>query len=71
MRPQPGKTHISTHTPLAGRDLTEDIFKVDLKISTHTPLAGRDAPEGVTRKSSLISTHTPLAGRDAHMIANG
>ena len=56
---------ISTHTPLAGRDLTRG--------STHT-IAGRflltrplrdvtiiDVP---ARKASSISTHTPLAGRD-------
>ena len=33
---------ISTHTPLAGRDLDEMSEETDEEISTHTPLAGRD-----------------------------
>ena len=34
--------HISTHTPLAGRDMTSSAVEKILLISTHTPLAGRD-----------------------------
>jgi len=33
---------ISTHTPLAGRDLKDSGFDAVIDISTHTPLAGRD-----------------------------
>ena len=33
---------ISTHTPLAGRDLQGSHWHRSLSISTHTPLAGRD-----------------------------
>ena len=57
---------ISTHAPLAGRDIIalregENI----LCISTHAPLAGRDIYKqtGVAELSG-ISTHAPLAGRD-------
>ena len=37
---------ISTHTPLAGRDLRSFAARYDLTISTHTPLAGRDQNTG-------------------------
>ena len=33
---------ISTHTPLAGRDLKIESLADSIQISTHTPLAGRD-----------------------------
>ena len=33
---------ISTHTPLAGRDLLLQFLRIFRPISTHTPLAGRD-----------------------------
>ena len=33
---------ISTHTPLAGRDINSQGETIDFRISTHTPLAGRD-----------------------------
>ena len=33
---------ISTHTPLAGRDLLDAQVPAGKTISTHTPLAGRD-----------------------------
>ena len=36
------RNDISTHTPLAGRDLIPKEDKATIKISTHTPLAGRD-----------------------------
>ena len=35
-------TEISTHTPLAGRDVGDQNKKRADGISTHTPLAGRD-----------------------------
>ena len=38
---------ISTHTPLAGRDLTFFFSLPVIHISTHTPLAGRDKGEFV------------------------
>ena len=58
---------ISTHTPLAGRDLCGHVYRSrsPISISTHTPLAGRDLCGHVYRSRSPISTHTPLAGRDA------
>ena len=36
---------ISTHTPLAGRDVEARAGIATLPISTHTPLAGRDPQE--------------------------
>ena len=56
--------NISTHTPLAGRDLVKFKNKSELCISTHTPLAGRDRIVTERKLKSVISTHTPLAGRD-------
>ncbi len=56
---------ISTHTPLAGRDLSWQQVAARMgHISTHTPLAGRDMTSSAVEKILLISTHTPLAGRD-------
>ena len=41
------KAYISTHTPLAGRDIDCRSDCAGCNISTHTPLAGRDyEPEG-------------------------
>ena len=37
-----GITHISTHTPHAGRDGLLARHAVGVRISTHTPHAGRD-----------------------------
>ena len=56
---------ISTHAPLAGRDLTS-LFAPDIvSISTHAPLAGRDRHElKALFCHADISTHAPLAGRD-------
>ena len=44
-----GVCRISTHTPLAGRDL--NLFQLILAqvISTHTPLAGRDGKDKIVR----------------------
>ena len=56
---------ISTHTPLAGRDLIAAAVMPTSEISTHTPLAGRDKkPRNRFNTFIAISTHTPLAGRD-------
>ena len=55
---------ISTHTPLAGRDLDVYGYAVNEHISTHTPLAGRDYSATERGRRIVISTHTPLAGRD-------
>ena len=33
---------ISTHAPLAGRDLIDTLAQNRIEISTHAPLAGRD-----------------------------
>ncbi len=60
---------ISTHTPLAGRDLKSlGLDDNALKISTHTPLAGRDEEKTETYILMQISTHTPLAGRDRYIL---
>ena len=57
--------HISTHTPLAGRDYNPFylVYLINC-ISTHTPLAGRDRKNIHSKIQREISTHTPLAGRD-------
>ena len=55
---------ISTHAPLAGRDLDIAHFGHVPKISTHAPLAGRDLLRGQKGSAVGISTHAPLAGRD-------
>ena len=57
---------ISTHAPLAGRDLRHQRTHADeRKISTHAPLAGRDPRMLPDFWPFLgISTHAPLAGRD-------
>ena len=67
---QPDKSKrvwISTHAPLAGRDMPCWLWGSRTKdISTHAPLAGRDKCHSGRRESRLqISTHAPLAGRDA------
>ena len=59
---------ISTHTPLAGRDILQHAVDVlHNVISTHTPLAGRDKRYTLFVLPPIISTHTPLAGRDVNM----
>ena len=56
---------ISTHAPLAGRDLEKlDSLTGHSFISTHAPLAGRDCEVDVGAPELVISTHAPLAGRD-------
>ena len=60
------RVDISTHAPLAGRDLGAGApYGLEYNISTHAPLAGRDNPSIEVRLTdSEISTHAPLAGRD-------
>ena len=57
-------TKISTHAPLAGRDVFCPVARVVIEISTHAPLAGRDVGGKALNASLFISTHAPLAGRD-------
>ena len=56
---------ISTHTPLAGRDMTENDKKKEfLRFLLTRPL--RDVTHHLLHRlcNIIISTHTPLAGRD-------
>ena len=63
---QSNKTKISTHAPLAGRDIAAIYHNAWFgSISTHAPLAGRDNNRQVILALHFISTHAPLAGRDA------
>ena len=55
---------ISTHTPLARRDLNKGLCGGSYEISTHTPLARRDNTLYSPFVRFSISTHTPLARRD-------
>ena len=59
---------ISTHAPLAGRDLKVGCLWDGLDISTHAPLAGRDAGLSGSAIMVDISTHAPLAGRDRSFV---
>ena len=61
---------ISTHTPLARRDLKKLYDQHLPKISTHTPLARRDAAQHFVAHLVAISTHTPLARRDLLRVAH-
>ena len=57
--------HISTHTPLAGRDWIGGIEASILPPFLLTrPLRDVTLPETVKTDIVVISTHTPLAGRD-------
>ena len=57
--------NISTHAPLAGRDLRALCGAAQKRrISTHAPLAGRDYFVVRCQHFLKISTHAPLAGRD-------
>ena len=63
--------HISTHAPLAGRDLVRHAGPIVVDISTHAPLAGRDlVVAGIKIFRKDISTHAPLAGRDHSRDSN-
>ena len=55
---------ISTHAPLAGRDVDPRRGLGLGVISTHAPLAGRDLKPYEYLRTNPISTHAPLAGRD-------
>ena len=60
-----GYTSISTHAPLAGRDIMDWFGDTFFIISTHAPLAGRDNwGYELICHPMVISTHAPLAGRD-------
>ena len=58
------EAYISTHAPLAGRDVCAFTCVFCMAISTHAPLAGRDNNRRKNIHEILISTHAPLAGRD-------
>ena len=60
----PNRYRISTHAPLAGRDLSKLAYSGIYSISTHAPLAGRDLGVPPKIAAKRISTHAPLAGRD-------
>ena len=60
---------ISTHTPLARRDLNCVQDLITSFISTHTPLARRDLRLAFATQALLISTHTPLARRDDNAVS--
>ncbi len=54
---------ISTHAPLAGRDVTDDFFLPSKQISTHAPLAGRDEAFNTGAKSiEQFQPTRPLRG---------
>ena len=56
---------VSTHTPLARRDLRRRAsFSHSVRVSTHTPLARRDFAFLAFWRTHYVSTHTPLARRD-------
>ena len=67
------QVEISTHTPLARRDVTlHKNYDYLLTISTHTPLARRDqAGTILSCYDTVISTHTPLARRDCRYFHFG
>ena len=57
---------ISTHAPLAGRDLrSKDILEIDTIFQPTRPLRGATGGLVVEFRLKAISTHAPLAGRDA------
>ena len=59
------KTSISTHTPLAGRDLPVHENPGRVQFLLTRPLRGATRMSVfAVETASLISTHTPLAGRD-------
>ena len=64
---------ISTHTPLAGRDLEPEPVWVDLpSISTHTPLAGRDMLAGDSFGSNQdFYSHAPRGARLEQTLTAG
>ena len=60
-----GKSSISTHAPLAGRDVFKgDNLRRDKAFQPTRPLRGATMDADVTGGVGGISTHAPLAGRD-------
>ena len=60
---QNGGIPISTHAPLAGRDVTFEIVKRQRVISTHAPLAGRDRRISFwARRITIFQPTRPLRG---------
>ena len=56
--------NISTHTPLAGRDMNSVVLIGRLTISTHTPLAGRDLSQGNNKSVPFdFYSHAPRGAR--------
>ena len=56
---------ISTHTPLAGRDLWAERSALFIwNFYSHAPCGARRPGTSYKSKGYIISTHTPLAGRD-------
>ena len=56
---------ISTHTPLAGCDLSfREVFQPYFYFNSHTPRGVRHAQTCPDSRRLHISTHTPLAGCD-------
>ena len=61
---------ISTHTPLAGRDISADGPERRCTISTHTPLAGRDQAEASHKLSQQnFYSHAPCGARPGGIAA--
>ena len=61
---QPDRT-ISTHAPLAGRDIPALISVTEkLRFQPTRPLRGATGSRRHAASSATISTHAPLAGRD-------
>ena len=59
---------ISTHAPLAGRDVFADELQMKLQIFQPTrPLRGATNNRQMIFALHFISTHAPLAGRDQHI----
>ena len=57
--------HISTHTPLAGRDyLDSNDYQRFRDFYSHAPRGARLPLLACPERLPVISTHTPLAGRD-------
>ena len=58
--------NISTHAPLAGRDVYDaDLQQVHLAFQPTRPLRGATSLRRTHARQLCISTHAPLAGRDA------
>ena len=59
------RNRISTHTPLAGRDVAALQWKdINFDFYSHAPRGARHSIRMEKLQRTIISTHTPLAGRD-------